>query len=85
MELGFLPDGMVPHIIFHVEDDSYFPGPAIWQTGRPTPTSDITRPPILAYAMRRLFDEAKDKRLASDKARVPAKGCRLASLVLQPS
>ena len=62
------PDGMVPHIIFHVEDDNYFPGPEIWQTGRPTPTSGITQPPVLAYAMRRLFDEAKDKRLASVKA-----------------
>ena len=61
------PDGMVPHIVFHVEDENYFPGPNVWQTGRPTPTSGITQPPVLAYAMRRLFDEAKDKEKATAK------------------
>lgn len=61
------PDGMVPHIVFHVEDENYFPGPNVWQTGRPTPTSGITQPPVLVYAMRRLFDEAKDKEKATAK------------------
>lgn len=63
------PDGMVPHIIFHVLDDNYFPGPDVWQTGRPTPTSGITQPPVLAYAMRRLFDEAKDNEAATEKVK----------------
>ena len=63
------PDGMVPHIIFHVEDDNYFPGPSVWRTGRPTPTSGITQPPVLAFSMRRLFDEAKDKTLATAQSR----------------
>ncbi|MGI9501902.1 MAG: MGH1-like glycoside hydrolase domain-containing protein, partial [Geminicoccaceae bacterium] len=63
------PDGMVPHIIFHVQDDNYYPGPGVWQTGRPTPTSGITQPPVLGYAMRRLFDEAKDKDMAMAKVR----------------
>ena len=31
-------DGMVPHIIFHKEDDGYFPGPDVWATGRKVPT-----------------------------------------------
>lgn len=62
------PDGMVPHIVFHRDDDNYFPGPAVWQTGRPTPTSGITQPPVLAYAMRRLVEEAKDQDMAKAKA-----------------
>ena len=44
--------------------DHYFPGPAVWQTGRPVPTSGITQPPVLGYVMRRLFEEADDKDLA---------------------
>ncbi|HWT30267.1 MAG TPA: trehalase family glycosidase [Propylenella sp.] len=63
------PDGMVPHIVFHVEDEGYFPGPKIWRTNRPTPTSGITQPPVLGYVMKRLLDEAKDKPLAADMAR----------------
>lgn len=61
------PDGMVPHIVFHAEDEGYFPGPEIWRTGRPTPTSGITQPPILAYAMRQLSESAKDRSLVAEK------------------
>ena len=63
------PDGMVPHIVFHQDDENYFPGPAVWQTGRPVPTSGITQPPVLGYVMRRLFDEAEDKDLAIAKVK----------------
>lgn len=63
------PDGMIPHIIFHVADDGYFPGPDVWKTGRPTPTSGITQPPVMGFVLRRLFEEAKDKALAEAKAR----------------
>lgn len=62
------PDGMVPHIVFHVDDDGYFPGPGVWRTGRPVPTSGITQPPVLAYVMKRLHDEAGDRALARRKA-----------------
>jgi hypothetical protein len=62
------PDGMVPHIIFHKPDDGYFPGPEVWGTGRPTPTSGITQPPVAGFAIRRLFQRAKDKDLARRKA-----------------
>ncbi|SHG46882.1 amylo-alpha-1,6-glucosidase [Cognatishimia maritima] len=61
-------DGMVPHIIFHQEDDGYFPGPEVWQTGRPVPTSGITQPPVAAFALRRLFNRAKDKEAARTRA-----------------
>jgi len=62
------PDGMVPHIVFHVFDDGYFPGPNVWNTGRPTPTSGITQPAVAGFAVRRLFDRAKDKALATERA-----------------
>ncbi len=62
-------DGMTPHIIFHKEDDGYFPGPDVWRTERPTPTSGITQPPVAGFAVRRLFERAKDRDLAVAHAR----------------
>lgn len=62
-------DGMVPHIIFHKEDDGYFPGPEIWGTNRPTPTSGITQPPVAGFAVQRLFERASDVQNAEAKAR----------------
>jgi hypothetical protein len=63
------PDGMVPHIVFHVHDDGYFPGPDVWATGRPTATSGITQPPIAGFALRQLFERAKDQSAARARAR----------------
>lgn len=63
------PDGMVPHIVFHVHSDGYFPGPNVWATNRPTPTSGITQPPVAGFAIKRLFDRARDKALATERAR----------------
>jgi hypothetical protein len=62
------PCGMVPHIVFHQMDDGYFPGPAVWATGRPVPTSGITQPPVAGFALKRLFDRATDR--AGAEARV---------------
>lgn len=62
-------DGMVPHIIFHKEDEGYFPGPDVWGTNRPTPTTGITQPPVTGFAIRRLYDRAKDKGMATDRAK----------------
>lgn len=62
-------DGMVPHIVFHKEDDGYFPGPDIWATGQTVPTSGITQPPVAGFAVRRLYERAKNKDLARDKVR----------------
>ena len=50
-------------------DDGYFPGPDVWGTGRPTPTSGITQPAVAGFAVRRLFDRAGDKKLAAERAR----------------
>lgn len=62
-------DGMVPHIIFHEMDDGYFPGPEVWSTSQTVPTSGITQPPVAGFAALRIFERAKDKKLATDKAR----------------
>ena len=56
------PDGMVPHIVFHVPDEGYFPGPDVWATGRPTPTSGITQPAVAGFAIRRLWERASDRK-----------------------
>ncbi|HMO06142.1 MAG TPA: trehalase family glycosidase [Paracoccaceae bacterium] len=63
------PCGMVPHIVFHQMDDGYFPGPAVWATGRPVPTSGITQPAVAGFALRRLFDRAADRVGAEARAR----------------
>lgn len=63
------PDGMVPHIVFHEEDDGYFPGPDVWRTDRPVPTSGITQPAVAGFAVRRLVDRARDKDLATARAK----------------
>jgi hypothetical protein len=63
------PDGMVPHIVFHVYSDGYFPGPNVWDTKRPTPTSGITQPPVAGFAIKRLYDRATDKDEAARRAR----------------
>ncbi|TFL17824.1 MGH1-like glycoside hydrolase domain-containing protein [Jannaschia formosa] len=49
------PDGMVPHIVFHRDDRGYFPGPDVWDTGRPVPTSGITQPPVAATMARMIL------------------------------
>lgn len=65
------PDGMVPHIVFHLPDDGYFPGPEVWATGRPTPTSGITQPPVAGFALRRLWEGAANLDPARTRALLP--------------
>lgn len=62
-------DGMVPHIIFHEEDEGYFPGPDVWDTKRPVPTSGITQPPVAGFAAKQIFDRATDRALAEARVR----------------
>lgn len=64
------PCGMVPHIIFHQADDGYFPGPDVWQTGRPVPTSGITQPAVAGFALRRLYDQSTDRAAMGARLRV---------------
>lgn len=50
-------DGMIPHIVFHQDDEGYFPGPSVWATGKTPPTSGITQPPVLASVVRQLWEQ----------------------------
>lgn len=52
------PDGMVPHIVFHEPNDGYFPGPEVWDTRRPVPTSGITQPPVLGLVLEQLWQRS---------------------------
>lgn len=63
------PDGMVPHIVFHERDEGYFPGPDVWQTGRPTPTSGITQPPVLGMVLEQLFLRDKQDQQVESRCR----------------
>jgi hypothetical protein len=62
------PDGMVPHIVFHQMDDGYFPGPNVWATQRPVPTSGITQPPVAGFAVRQIFERSGGSPQARDRA-----------------
>ena len=53
-------DGMVPHIIFHQPDPSYFPGPDVWATGQSPATSGISQPPVAATMARLVWEMDKD-------------------------
>jgi mannosylglycerate hydrolase len=62
---GQWQDGMVPHIVFHVSDPDYSPGPELWGSaacdGAPgVATSGITQPPVLATAVRVLHEADPD-------------------------
>jgi hypothetical protein len=57
--------GLVPHIVFWHDDDSYFPGPDVWKTGHNPPTTGLTQPPLPASAAARLFGEDPDRARAA--------------------
>jgi neutral trehalase len=48
-------DGFVPHIVFWKDDAGYFPGPAVWATGRSPSTSGITQPPVVSSVIYTLW------------------------------
>lgn len=57
-------NGMLPHIAFHRQYDSYFPGPKFWQSHQTTnqapenlPTSGITQPPLHAMVVWHIYKE----------------------------
>ena len=44
---GQWENGMIPHIIFHKDSDTYYPGPKIWKSNTTPSTSCITQPPVI--------------------------------------
>ena len=65
---GQWDDGMIPHIVFHAPSEDYFPGPAVWGVAHSPPTSGITQPPVLATAVRHIWQHARDRALADAMA-----------------
>jgi hypothetical protein len=57
---GQWPDGMVPHILFHGDDSSYFPNASVWQAGPTGRSSGITQPLLAATVVRHLFERTSD-------------------------
>lgn len=71
---GQWANGMVPHIVFHENADSYFPGPDVWgvtpeATGNPVIGTSISQPPVLATVVRQLYEKAENKPQAEQKVR----------------
>ncbi len=56
---GQWDDGMIPHIIFHDKDESYFPNHKTWECGNKIPSSGITQPPIIATIVKKIVDQNK--------------------------
>ena len=56
---GQWEDGMIPHILFHDNDESYFPNHKTWDCGNKVPSSGITQPPIIASIIKKIVDQNK--------------------------
>ncbi|MBP0903188.1 trehalase family glycosidase [Mariniflexile gromovii] len=60
-------NGFIPHIIFHTETDSYFPGPDFHrsdlspQSSKKYKSTGMTQPPVTGFVLRELFRISKDK------------------------
>ncbi len=60
-------NGFLPHIIFHNETDSYFPGPDYHksalhpQASKKFKTTGMTQPPVTGFVLKRLYEIAKNK------------------------
>ena len=54
---GQWDNGMLPHIIFHKVNESYFPGPNVWAGVGPLSSSGITQPPVAASLIRRIWEK----------------------------
>lgn len=64
---GQWENGMVPHIVFHQQVDSYFPGPDVWGSNRDLPTTAISQPPVLVSIVKLMLEQAKNTTLANEK------------------
>ncbi len=64
---GQWDNGMLPHILFHGDAESYFPGPDVWGSGTRIPSSAVSQPAIWATTLRMMLDTAVDKVLAEKR------------------
>lgn len=60
-------NGFIPHIIFHNESDTYFPGPEFHQAhlhpaaSKKFSSTGMTQPPVTGFVMEELYRISKDK------------------------
>ncbi len=64
---GQWENGMIPHIVFHKEVDSYFPGADVWGTDGNLKTTSISQPPVLASVVKILAEKSDDQNLTKSK------------------
>lgn len=64
---GQWSNGLLPHIIFNLELNNYFPGSRVWRTGesphspQDARTSGVVQPPVHAIAARRIYQRATER------------------------
>jgi len=66
---GQWDDGMVPHILFHKDSTTYFPGPDVWGSDKKIKSTSISQPPVVATVMKEMLASAQDKALAKQKVK----------------
>tara|TARA_R110002049_G_scaffold93391_1_gene230891 strand:- start:1109 stop:2419 length:1311 start_codon:yes stop_codon:yes gene_type:complete len=60
-------NGFIPHIIFHNDSDTYFPGPEFHQSklhplaSKSHRTTGMTQPPVLGFVLKEMYDIIEDK------------------------
>ncbi|MBV8455620.1 MAG: hypothetical protein JO122_03270 [Acetobacteraceae bacterium] len=70
---GQWKNGMLPSILFHGDDSTYFPNSKIWQCGDAVPSSGITQPAVAATVVRYLFERTDPAEGKLQLARVAPK------------
>lgn len=61
-------NGFIPHIVFHQESDTYFPGPDFHQaelhplSNEKYPSTGMTQPPVVGFTLEKMYHIAKDKK-----------------------
>lgn len=63
---GQWKNGFIPHIVFHNEAETYYPGPQVHAAylsdqSPKTKTSGITQPPVLGFVLEEIYNIAEDK------------------------
>lgn len=64
---GQWSNGMLPHIVFHEQNENYFPGPDVWNlhstpySSKTVPTSGITQPPVFGFIIERMHSIMSDQ------------------------
>ena len=60
-------NGFIPHIVFHNESDTYFPGPEVHMSHlspncpKEVKSSGITQPPVFGFVLEKIYEIVDDK------------------------